>query len=256
MNRPRHLRVGEETTLSRTEWRRLRSAQERVGEIVTLSGAEGKAFRGRVVELAADQVRLFVFEELGGPVESGLRVTLLQALPDKERMELIIQKATELGAAVIVPFHSRRSIRLAEREQKQKKAHRWPAIALAAARQCRREQVPVVAPVVELEGALGWARECETKVALWEKEKTRGLREVLQGPPPASAALLVGPEGGLEVEEIECLRQAGFQIASLGRRILRTETAAIAGLTILQYVWGDWGPPVDKKHLNSPPSRS
>ena len=242
MARPRHLSPGAETVLSRSEWHELAPAGDRVGEIVTLSDASGRSFRGRVVELAGDRVRLFIFEALGGPAESGLELTLLQALPDKERMELIIQKATELGADVIVPFHSRRSIRLAEREQKQKKAHRWPAIALAAARQCRRERVPTVAPVTDLAGAIGWAQGCEAKVALWEKEKARSLRETLQGTkPPGSAALLVGPEGGLEESEVERLEQAGFTIASLGRRILRTETAAIAGLTIIQYAWGDLG---------------
>ena len=242
MARPCQLSPGREFLLSLGEWRKLTPAQDRVGEIVTLSDASGRSFRGRALELAGDQVRLFVFEALGGPAESGLRLTLLQALPDKERMELIIQKATELGADVIVPFHSIHSIRLAEREQKQKKAHRWPAVALAAARQCRRERVPTVAPVTDLAGAIAWAENCQAKVALWEKEKARSLREELrEAQAPASATLLVGPEGGLEDEEIEQLRQAGFAIASLGRRILRTETAAIAGLSIIQYAWGDLG---------------
>jgi len=242
MSGRRQLTLGSETTLSLSEWRQLQPAKDRVGEIVTLSDASGQAFRGRVKELAGDHVRVFIFEAIGGPMESRLELTLLQALPDKERMELIIQKATELGADVIVPFHSIHSIRLAQREQKQKKAHRWPEIALAAARQCRRERVPTVAEVTDLAGAIGWAESAEKKIAVWEKEKAQSLREALQGEKrPASAALLVGPEGGLEEEEIERFKRAGFVIASLGRRILRTETAAIVGLSIIQYDWGDLG---------------
>jgi 16S rRNA (uracil1498-N3)-methyltransferase len=239
---PPEFSPGAEVTLSPLDWRRLKPAQGRVGEIVTLTDSAGKSFRGRVVAISSDQVRLFVFEAMGGPVESQLELTLLQALPDKERMELIIQKATELGADVIVPFHSIHSIRLSDREQKQKKAHRWPAVALAAARQCRRERVPTVAEVTDLAGAMAWAESAEVKIAVWEKEKAMSLRAALkQEKRPASAALLVGPEGGLEAEEIERLKRAGFVIASLGRRILRTETAAIAGLSLLQYEWGDLG---------------
>jgi 16S rRNA (uracil1498-N3)-methyltransferase len=242
MPRPTKFSPGAEVILSPSDRRRLGPAKDRVGEIVTLTDSAGQSFRGRVLAIAAEQVRVFVFEAMGGPVESRLELILLQALPDKERMELIIQKATELGADVIVPFHSMHSIRLAEREQKQKKAHRWPAVALAAARQCRRERVPTVAEVTDLAGAMAWAETAEVKIAVWEKEKAMSLRAVLKRKkPPPSAALLVGPEGGLEEAEIEQLKQAGFVIASLGRRILRTETAAIAGLTILQYAWGDLG---------------
>lgn len=236
------LSPGAEVILSHLDWHRQGRPPERVGEIVTLTDSSGKSFRGRVTAVGAEQVKVFVFEAMGGPVESGLELILLQALPDKERMELIIQKATELGADVIVPFHSLHSIRLAEREQKQKKAHRWPAIASAAAQQCRRERVPTVAEVTDLAGAMAWAESCQVKIAVWEKEKEMSLRAALrQEPKPASAALLVGPEGGLEEAEIAQLKQAGFVIASLGRRILRTETAAIAGLSLLQYEWGDLG---------------
>jgi len=239
---PPKFSLGAEVTLSRLDWRRLRPARDRIGEIVTLTDSSGQSFRGRVKAISTEQVRLFIFEALGGPAESQIELTLLQALPDKERMELIIQKATELGADVIVPFHSLRSIRLTEREQKQKKAHRWPAVAYAAARQCRRERVPTVAEVTDLAGAMAWAETAEVKIAVWEKEIEMSLRAALKRKkPPSSAALLVGPEGGLEEAEIEQLKQAGFVIASLGRRILRTETAAIAGLSVLQYHWGDLG---------------
>ena len=242
VSRSRILAPGAEVSLSRAEWQKLAPARDRVGEIITLSDGSGRAFRGRVKEMASDHVQVFIFEALAGPVESRLELFLLQALPDKERMELIIQKAAELGADVIVPFHSRRSIRLEEREKRQRKAHRWPAVAFAAARQCRRERVPVVAPVTDLAGAMAWAEGCQVKIAVWEKERTESLRRVLQpAKKPDSAALLVGPEGGLEEMEIERLRSAGFVIASLGRRILRVETAAIAGLSLVQFAWGDLG---------------
>jgi len=96
--------------------------------------------------------------------------------------------------------------------------------------------------VTDLAGAMAWAETAEVKIAVWEKEKEMSLRAALkQEKRPASAALLVGPEGGLEEEEIEQLKQGGFIIASLGRRILRTETAAMVGLGLVQYEWGDLG---------------
>ena len=103
---------------------------------------------------------------MGGPAESPVEIILLQALPDKERMELVIQKATELGVDVLVPFKSERSIALEQREKRQPKAHRWQEHALSAARQCRRARAPLVAGYTDLAGAIEWARECRLRVVL------------------------------------------------------------------------------------------
>jgi 16S rRNA (uracil1498-N3)-methyltransferase len=220
----------------------LRSWSPRIGSAVTLL-SPSRSFRARVIALEKDRAELFVYEQMTGNAESSLEIVLLQALPDKERMEQIIEKVTELGADVIVPWRAKKGIDLAEREAQQKKAHRWPERAKRAARQCRRAKVPLIAPFTDFSSALqyGFVKEADLKVALWEKAD-RPLREVLGGSPGVrSICLLIGPEGGLSEEEIEMARGAGFISASFGVRILRTETAAIIAVALVQYALGDLG---------------
>ena len=188
--------------------------------------------------MGKDQARCYIFEKLKEPTEPPLDLFLFQALPDKERMELIIQKATELGVKVICPFKSKHSISLAQREAHQPKAHRWQQVALAATKQCRRALVPWVAPFCPFEEALEQARYMEMKLILVEREEERLAPLIRNMPPPKSIALMVGPEGGWDAEEIEQAKGEGFISVGLGGRILRTETAAIAACAILLYEWG------------------
>jgi 16S rRNA (uracil1498-N3)-methyltransferase len=230
--------MGEEIVLEGDLFFALCQRQPYQGEIITVTDASGKAFRGRIVELKDDQARVFIFEEMREPLEPPFDLFLFQALPERERMELIIQKATELGASCICPFKSRHSISLEERESGQPKAHRWQQIALKAAKQSRRASMPLVAPYCSFAQALDLARPLELKVMLWEKEQRR-LASLIRGmPAPKGIALMVGPEGGWAEEEVQQARAAGFALAGLGGRILRTETAAIAACAIIQYEWG------------------
>jgi 16S rRNA (uracil1498-N3)-methyltransferase len=235
---PARLSEGREITLQGDPFAALLARSPRPGEIVTVTDAAGTEFRGRITELVEDRARCHVFEELAEPTELPFDLVLFQALPDKERMEFIIQKAVELGVAVICPFKSRHSISLEEREAHQPKAHRWQPIALAATKQCRRAIVPWVAPYCSFEEALEQARPLDLKMILVEKEEER-LAPLIKGmPPPKSIALMVGPEGGWDAEEAKQAREEGFISVGLGGRILRTETAAIAACAILQYAWG------------------
>ena len=235
---PDQLSEGTEISLQGSPFAALLAREPRPGEIITITDVRGTEFRGRITELGADQARCHIFEELAEPTEPPFDLVLFQALPDKERMELIIQKATELGVAVICPFKSRHSIALEEREAHQPKAHRWQHIALAAAKQCRRAVVPWVAPYCPLEKALDHARPLELKLILVEKEQKRLATLIKDMPLPQSIALMVGPEGGWDVGEVEHAKEQGFTPVGLGGRILRTETAAIAACAILQYAWG------------------
>ena len=153
-------------------------------------------------------------------------------------MELIIQKAVELGATAIVPFKSQHSISLQERENVQPKAHRWQHLALRATKQCRRGIVPWVAPFCSFEKALARARPLELKILLLENEEERLAPLIRHMPPPKDIALMVGPEGGWAEEEVVRAREEGFYPVGLGGRTLRTETAAIAACAILHYEWG------------------
>jgi 16S rRNA (uracil1498-N3)-methyltransferase len=235
---PALLTMGREIALEGDLFFALCQRQPYQGEIITVTDAAGKAFRGRIVELKADQARVFIFEEMREPLEPPFELVLFQALPEKERMELIIQKATELGVSCIYPFKSKHSISLEERESGQSKAHRWQHIALKAAKQSRRASLPLVAPYCSFAQALDLARPLELKVMLWEKEQRR-LTSLIRGmPAPKGIALIIGPEGGWAEEEVQQARAAGFSPVGLGGRILRTETAAIAACAIIQYEWG------------------
>jgi len=235
---PTPLQTGREIALEGDPFAALLVREPRPGEIITVTDAAGKEFRGRITELGDDGARCHIFEELREPTEPPFDLFLFQALPDKERMELIIQKATELGVKVICPFKSRHSISLAQREASQPKAHRWQRIALAATKQCRRAVVPSIAPFCPFEKTLEQARPLELKIILLEKEEERLAPLIRNMPPSKSIALMVGPEGGWDVEEVEQAREEGFIPVGLGGRILRTETAAIAACAILLYEWG------------------
>jgi 16S rRNA (uracil1498-N3)-methyltransferase len=234
---PARLNTGEEVVLEGVLFVALNKREPLLGEIITVTDSSGRWFRGRIVELKEDQARILLFEEMRGPAEPVFDLFLFQALPAKERMELIIQKATELGAKAIIPFKSQHSISLRERELRQPKAHRWQHIALKAAKQCRRGLVPAVGPYCSYEQALEQARSLELKIVLWERGEER-LASVLRGMSPSrSVALMVGPEGGWSEAEIRQARESGFMPVNLGGRILRTETAAIAACAILLYEW-------------------
>jgi 16S rRNA (uracil1498-N3)-methyltransferase len=212
----------------------------RVGGLITVTDPEGNDFRGRVLRLSKTEASIFIFDAFPLGTESSLKIILLQALPEKERMEMIIQKATELGVSAIFPFQSERSISLKEREAKQKKAHRWQDIAIKAVQQSRRAKVPYVGECRPFQEVLGNCREDGLKILLWEKEG-ENLKGILRQHPAQEIYVMVGPEGGFATREVTLARAKGFIPIKVGQRILRTETAAIALVGILQYERGDLG---------------
>lgn len=223
--------------------KRLRERVDRAGDLVTIRDNRGRDFRGRVVTLTAEYAETLIFESFRGSVDSFLEIYLLQALPKKERLEWIIQKTTELGVYAIVPFESDHSITLEERDRPQKKSHRWQAIATRAAQQCRRAVVPQIHLTVPFARALDFGCDTHLRILFWEKESSRGIRELLAEWKGRiqRLALMVGPEGGFSPREIELAREKGYVPVGLGERILRTETAAIAAVTLIQYELGDLG---------------
>ena len=218
----------------------LRFQGGRMGQIVTLTDAGGRDFRARVLRLSATKASLLIFDRFLLPTESGVEIVLLQALPEKERMEWIIQKTTELGISTLIPFKSTRSISLEEREAKQKKAHRWQEIAVKAVQQSRRARVPRVEAYRSFNKALKACEGESLKILLWEKTG-EPLKQVLKQHAARKICAMVGPEGGFTEEEVAQAGDAGFIPVKLGRRILRTETAAITLVALLQYELGDLG---------------
>lgn len=210
------------------------------GEAVTVVDVKGREFRVRLLEITSEGAKAFVFEEQP-PTEPPFELWLLQALPDKERMEFIIQKATELGVHVIIPFKSSRSISLEEREAKQPKAHRWPSIILKAAKQCRRAFLPILVPYCSFEEAIKMVGETFCKIMLYEKAKTRLREAIANYQKPSKVAVMVGPEGGWSEEEVNKAMLRGFNPCSLGGRILRTETASLVACALVLFYWNGLG---------------
>ncbi|MCM2263790.1 MAG: RsmE family RNA methyltransferase [Desulfuromonadales bacterium] len=212
----------------------------RPGEILTAIDPERGCYRVRLTELGENPLGV-PFARLSRQIESRLSIEVYQALPEKERFELILQKLTELGAARIVPLETSRSISRSERDATQAKSHRWPDIVLRAAKQCRRAMLPELFKAASFSDTMQLAAGAELKLMLYEGEETWSLSEALGRLRPENVALLVGPEGGFTGIEVAEARAAGFLPVSLGPRILRTETASIAGVTLLQGLLGDLG---------------
>jgi len=167
--------------------------------------------------------------------ESPLAVTLAQGIAANDAMDYAIRKATELGVSAIQPLVTARSAPLPPGERGDRRVAHWRQIAVAACEQCRRNRVPEVLPPGPL---AEWLAAWTGSGIVFAPEAARSLGELIQPVPPL--ALLIGPEGGLDARELRAAGARGFQSVRLGPRVLRTETAAAAGLAVLQSMWGDW----------------
>jgi 16S rRNA (uracil1498-N3)-methyltransferase len=207
-----------------------------VGAEVLLLDGEGRLCRCRLESLCRRAGSARVLESWR-ETEDVLPVRLLQGLPKWDKMDLVLQKGTELGLAAFTPVLVERSIPVAERWEKRRQ--RWERIIREAAQQSRRVLLPRLTPVLPLADALADCRE-ELRLLLWEEE-SRPLAEVLPAAAPRDVAVLVGPEGGFSAAEVAVARRAGFLPVGLGPRILRSETAGLAMAAVLQYLYGDLG---------------
>jgi len=209
-----------------------------VGEEILLLDGEGTVCRCRLESLSRRAAVAGVLERRQQR-EGVLPVRLLQGLPKGEKMELVLQKGTELGLAAFTPVLAARSVPTPSAERGEKRLRRWERIVREAAQQSRRVVLPCLDGVLPLDEALRQSRE-ELRLLLWE-EASRPLAEVLPVAAPRDVAVLVGPEGGFSAEEVAAARAAGFIPVGLGPRILRSETAGLALAAVLQYLYGDLG---------------
>ncbi|AJE04584.1 16S rRNA (uracil(1498)-N(3))-methyltransferase [Geobacter pickeringii] len=210
---------------------------------VQLADGCGIECSGVIREIGRESLLVAIMQRRAtAPPAAAPRITLYQGLPKGDKMELILQKCTELGVSEVVPFPAVRSVSRVAREREAEKLRRWQRVAEEASRQAGRPLVPTVRYAAD--GMKGVAAEADhdLRLLLWEGEQITGLRETLSARPlPASIAVIVGPEGGITPEEAELAREKGFIPVTLGQRILRTETAGIALVAILQYLFGDLG---------------
>lgn len=216
-----------------------RSLRCAVGDTVTVCDGAGTEYTCRLTQIRDDAVTATVLDAHAGETELPLSVHLLVAYPKGDKLETVVQKATELGAARITPFESSRCIKRPGAEKQDKITARLARIAEEAAKQCGRSRLPEVDRTVSFDGALSLAAESDLVLFCYEGEGTRHIREILCACPaaPASVAVLVGSEGGFSPEEAAAARAAGFAMTGLGRRILRCETAPVYALSALAFLY-------------------
>lgn len=208
----------------------------RTGAPLVIFDGNGGEYRAEITTVEGNDVTVKVGDHVHGTAESPLKITLTQGVSRSERMDWALQKATELGVRTIAPVLTARSVVRLDEKQSAKKQEHWRNIVIGACEQCGRNRVPdVSAPVTLRHHFANSAKE--------------GLRLVLSPNAPASLAgltsmpgkveLLIGPEGGLDDDEIIQAEAAGYMPVRLGPRVLRTETAAVTALSVLQAMWGD-----------------
>jgi 16S rRNA (uracil1498-N3)-methyltransferase len=214
----------------------------KAGAEVLLVDSGGAEYHGTIATVSSRELVVTLIEgAVRNETETGPAITLYQALPKGDKLELILQKATELGVNTIVPFAAARSVARHSDTRGSQKLERWQKIVLEAARQSGRSIIPEVAPAGSLAELLQHAEQ-SVRLMLWEDEQDNRFRSAVADlPAPGTIAVLVGPEGGFTPEEVNMAREKGFIPLTLGKRILRTETAGLAMLAILQYRWGDLG---------------
>lgn len=209
-----------------------------IGDWVVACDGSGRDYVSRIQALESDQVILQVEKIQATGTELPVKITLFQGLPKKDKMELIIQKAVELGVYEIVPVMMKRCVvRLQEEKKIRRKQERWKAIAEAAAKQCDRGIIPAVHAPVTMGQAFDIARGIEYNMIPYElQDGIEMSREIVdEACRHASIGIFIGPEGGFEAEEVQQAVERQIHPLTLGKRILRTETAGMALLSILMF---------------------
>lgn len=207
------------------------------GEKVRVSTENGKNYFCCITELREESVRAEIVEELTEGTELPNKIYLFQGLPKSDKMELIIQKAVELGAYQIVPVAMKNCVVKLDAKKAENKVKRWQEIAKSAAKQSKRSLIPTVEMPLRYEDAISLAAQLDVVLVPYENERgMEATRSVVEGIKPGqSIGIFIGPEGGFAEDEIALAKSHDMALLSLGRRILRTETAGLAMLSILTY---------------------
>lgn len=216
------------------------------GDEISLNNCEGKEFIGEISEIDKKQVIVKIKETVNTYNESPVEFYLFQGLPKSGKMDLIVQKATELGVKEITPILTERVVVKGELGDF-KKAGRWNKIALEACKQSKRSLIPVTNTPMEFSSLISKINDFDLVVVPYENENGYGIKKLIQSISEdeiekiKKTAVIIGPEGGFEEEEINQLKASGAYIVTLGPRILRTETAGFVCISLLGYELGDLG---------------
>ena len=212
----------------------------REGEQVLVCDGEGNECICAVGAACAGELTLSVLSRQVSNSEARVKVSIYMSFPKSDKLEHVIQKATELGAYEIVTFPSARCVSKPDDKSLKKKLERWQKIAASAAEQSGRGRIPQVIVLPSFVDALKRAAEADLPIMFYENERATTLRMALESKHYHSVSLLSGPEGGLELKEVEMAIDAGLSVCTLGNRILRCETAPLCGLSAVMYASGEF----------------
>ncbi|MDI3534434.1 MAG: rRNA (uracil1498-N3)-methyltransferase [Thermosediminibacterales bacterium] len=212
------------------------------GQKITVSDGCGKDFLAEIIEINKDCVKAEIIVKTTTVNEPLLDVVLFQSLPKFDKMDIVIQKTTELGIKAIYPVITERTVVKLNEKKIHERQKRWSRIAREAAKQSNRSCIPKVGQVMDFKSALNMINEFSLTIIPWEEEKRHNLKQILRNSAGIKKiSFFIGPEGGFTQNEVDLAMKKGAQPVSLGPRILRTETAGIALSAILMYELGDIG---------------
>ena len=210
------------------------------GEEVLVCDGQGAEAVCTVSDVSPGQVSLVVKKRQNSASEAAVKVSVYMAFSKGDKLEHVIQKATELGAYEIIAFPSSRCVSRPDDKSLKNKLERWQKIAASAAEQSGRGVIPKVLALKSYDEAIDRAAQADMPILFYENEQATTLRMALDSKPFATASLLTGPEGGLEPSEVKKASQAGLQVCTLGKRILRCETAPLCALSAVMYHSGEF----------------
>ena len=210
------------------------------GEQVCICDGQGREALCSVLRIAPKFTDIEVVERLTSSTEAAVQVRVYMAFAKSDKLEHVIQKATELGAFEIIAFPSARCVSRPDEKSLKKKLERWQKIAESASQQSGRGRIPQVRVLPSFQAALTEAAQSDKALLFYENEHAVTLKMALSSGAYQSVSLLTGPEGGLEEREVEQAREAGLQVCTLGKRILRCETAPLCALSAVMYDAGEF----------------
>ncbi len=209
----------------------------KIGEELQVSDGDNRKYLCRIESMSSDEVCVDIIEEKKVDTELPSKLYLFQGLPKSDKMELIVQKAVELGVYEIIPVSTKRAVVKLDEKKAAKKVERWNSISEGGAKQSGRNVIPGVTGVMNFQEALEYARQLDVVLIPYElaegMDETRRIISRIQ--PGQSVGIFIGPEGGFETTEVEQALLKGVKAITLGKRILRTETAGLTTLSILMY---------------------
>ena len=213
----------------------------RIGEELEVCDNNNNEYICEITNLDKNQVELNIVEKVDIQRESDLKIKVYQGLPKGPKMEMILQKLTEVGVDEIILVQTKRTVVKVDDKKEDKKLERWERIIYEAAKQSKRGKIPSLRGVLTFKEALADMKENDFNIAPYENEKTKSIKQAIKGVNINNIGIFVGPEGGFEETEIEAIEDIGGQSVSLGPRILRTETASLVASSIVLYELSDLG---------------